>query len=56
MYAAGQGVPLDLVEAYAWLHRAGAAGVLPAANYIRRIAARMEPALLAQANGYIGAA
>jgi TPR repeat protein len=56
MYAAGQGVPSDLVEAYAWLHRAGAAGVLPAAGYQQRVAARMGPALLAQANGYIGVA
>jgi TPR repeat protein len=56
MYAAGQGVAPDLVQAYAWLHRAGAAGVLPAANYLQRVAARMEPALLAQANGYIGVA
>jgi TPR repeat protein len=56
MYAAGQGVPTDLVEAYAWLHRAGAAGIAPAASYLTRVSARMEPALLAQANGYIGAA
>jgi TPR repeat protein len=56
MYAAGQGVPTDLVEAYAWLHRAGAAGIAPAARYLTRVSARMEPALLAQANGYIGAA
>ena len=39
-----------------WLHRAGAAGVPPAAGYLQRVAARMGPALLAQANGYIGAA
>jgi len=56
MYAAGQGVAPDLVEAYAWLHRAGAAGVAPAVTYLRRVAARMEPALLEQANGYIGVA
>jgi TPR repeat protein len=56
MYASGQGVGKDLVEAYAWLHRAGAAGVIPASSYIQRIAARMEPALLAQANGYAGVA
>jgi TPR repeat protein len=56
MYASGQGVQKDLVEAYAWLHRAGAAGVIPATTYIQRIAARMEPALLAQANGYAGVA
>jgi TPR repeat protein len=56
MYASGQGVQRDLVEAYAWLHRAGAAGVGPAASYIQRVAARMGPALLAQANRYAGAA
>jgi TPR repeat protein len=56
MYASGQGVRRDLVEAYAWLHRAGSAGLAPANNYIQRIAARMEPALLAQAHRYVGAA
>jgi len=49
-------VQADPVEAYAWLHRAGAAGIAAASAYLQRITARMEPALLAQAHGYVGAA
>jgi TPR repeat protein len=56
MYAAGQGVPPDQVEAYAWLHRAGAAGLASAARYLQRVAARMSPAMLAQADTLVGSA
>jgi TPR repeat protein len=51
MYSAGQGVQRDLLEAYAWLQRAGGAGVAAASGYLKKIAARMEPQLLAQAQG-----
>jgi TPR repeat protein len=56
MYASGQGVGRDLVEAYAWLRRAAEAGIPAAVGYITRVAARMEPALLAQARRYVGEA
>ena len=49
MYATGQGTQLDLVEAYGWLHRAAAGGIAAAGPYLKRIAARMEPMQLAQA-------
>jgi TPR repeat protein len=52
MYSAGQGVHCDLVEAYGWLQRAGGAGVAAASSYLKKIAARMEPQLLAQAQGF----
>jgi TPR repeat protein len=54
MYASGQGAASDPLEAYAWLHRAARAGVGAAAGYLPRVAARIEPALLAQAQRYLG--
>ena len=49
MYATGQGTGRDPVEAYGWLHRAAAGGIAAAAPYLKRIASRMEPVQLAQA-------
>jgi TPR repeat protein len=54
MYASGQGVGRDQVEAWCWLQRAAQAGIAAADGYARRIAARMEPALLAQARHFVG--
>jgi TPR repeat protein len=54
MSASGQGAARDPVEAYAWLQRAAHGGVPAAAAYLKRLAARMEPALLAQAQRYSG--
>ena len=55
MYAAGQGAPRDLVEAYAWLHRAGGAGIRPARDYLARTARRMDAQQLALAEGLLHA-
>ena len=52
MYSAGQGVQRDLVQAYAWLQRAGGAGVDAASGYLKKVTARMEPQLLAQAQAF----
>jgi TPR repeat protein len=53
MYAAGQGVGRDLLEAYCWLQRAARAGIPAAGSYLKRLAGRMDPGLLAQAQGYV---
>jgi len=49
MAAAGQGTERDPVQAYGWLHRAASGGIPAAAPYLKRIAARMAPPQLAQA-------
>ena len=55
MYAAGQGAPRDLVEAYAWLHRAGGAGIGQARGYLARTARRMDAQQLSLAEGLLHA-
>jgi TPR repeat protein len=52
MYSAGQGVARDLLKAYAWLARAGQAGEAAAKAYLKRVASRMDPALLEQVRRY----
>jgi TPR repeat protein len=53
MYAAGQGVARDLLEAWVWLQRAARAGVPAAEAYIKRVAQRMEPGQLEHAQRYL---
>jgi len=49
MYEIGQGVPQDYVQAYMWFNLAAARGTKGAAAWIERIAARMTPAQVAEA-------
>ncbi len=49
MYGAGRGVPQDYVQAHMWLNLAAAQGHEPARKYRDRLAERMTPAQLAEA-------
>ncbi len=49
MYREGQGVPQDDVQAHMWWSLAAVRGLEPAREYRDRVAARMTPAQLAEA-------
>ena len=49
MYELGQGVPQDYVQAYMWFSLAAAQGTKGAAEWRERLAARMTPAQIAEA-------
>ena len=49
MYELGQGVPQDYVQAYMWFNLAAARGTKGAAEWRERLAARMTPAQIAEA-------
>jgi TPR repeat protein len=49
MYANGQGVPLDNVQAYAWFDLAASSGDAEAAAKRDALAANMTPAQIAEA-------
>jgi len=53
MYAAGQGLARDLVQAWCWLQRAERSGAAGAARHADKVGARMDPALLEQAQRYL---
>jgi TPR repeat protein len=54
MYASGQGVGRDQVEAYGWLQRAASAGIAAAAAYIGRVAMQMDSQQLLDARACMG--
>jgi TPR repeat protein len=49
MYEIGQGVPQDYVQAYMWFNLAAAQGTRGAAEWRERLATRMTPAQIAEA-------
>jgi TPR repeat protein len=55
MFERGQGVQVDLVAAYVWLGLAAAAGDAQAVGKLSRLASRLSPPELAEAEAAIAA-
>jgi TPR repeat protein len=50
MYAVGEGVPQDLVEAYVWLVQANAGGDDDAADPLMQVRSHLTPAQIEEGN------